>query len=67
VAVLAAAPTPDQGHRLSHARIAALLRKSGWQRNVTTTAAEIRASLACTFDLDDGRQATWWGALEQRR
>jgi hypothetical protein len=46
VAVLAAAPTPDQGRRLSQARIEALLRKSGRQRNVTATAAKIRASLA---------------------
>ena len=46
LAVLAAAPTPDQGRRLSQARIEALLRKSGRQRNVTATAAKIRASLA---------------------
>ena len=46
LAVLAAAPTPDQGRQLSQARIEALLRKSGRQRNVTATAAKIRASLA---------------------
>ena len=46
LAVLAAAPTPDQGRRLSQARLESLLRKAGRQRNVTATAAKIRASLA---------------------
>ena len=46
LAVLAAAPTPDQGRRLSQARIESLLRKAGRQRNVTATAAKIRAILA---------------------
>jgi hypothetical protein len=44
--VLAAAPTPDQGRRLSQARVESLLRKAGRQRNVTVTAAKIRATLA---------------------
>jgi hypothetical protein len=46
LAVLAAAPTPDQGRRLSQARLESLLRKAGRQRNVATTAAKIRATLA---------------------
>jgi Transposase/Transposase IS116/IS110/IS902 family len=46
LAVLAAAPTPDQGRRLSQARVESLLRKAGRQRNVTATAAKIRAHLA---------------------
>jgi transposase len=43
--VLAAAPRPDQGRRLSQPRIETLLRKAGRQRNVTMAAAKIRAAL----------------------
>jgi hypothetical protein len=46
LAVLSAAPRPDLGRRLSQARIEALLRKAGRQRNVSTTAAKIRAALS---------------------
>jgi transposase len=45
LAVLSAAPRPDLGRRLSQARIETLLRKTGRQRNVSTTAAKIRAAL----------------------
>jgi hypothetical protein len=45
LAVLAAAPTPEQGRRLSQARIETLLRKAGRQRNLTATATKIRAAL----------------------
>jgi len=45
LAVLTAAPTPDQGRRLSQARIETLLRKAGRQRNLATAAAKIRAAL----------------------
>jgi transposase len=45
LAVLGAAPSPDQGRRLSQARIETLLRKAGRQRNVTATAAKIKAAL----------------------
>jgi transposase len=45
LAVLAAAPSPDQGRRLSQARIETLLRKAGRQRNLTITATRIRAAL----------------------
>jgi hypothetical protein len=45
LAVLAAAPTPEQGRRLCQARIEALLRKAGRQRNLTTTAAKIKTAL----------------------
>ena len=44
--MLAAAPTPDQGRRLSQARIESLLRKAGRQRNLAATAAKIQAALA---------------------
>jgi len=44
--VLSAAPSPDRGRRLSQARVESLLRKAGRQRNVTATAAKIRAILA---------------------
>ena len=45
LAVLAAAPTPEQGRRLSQARIEALLRKAGRQRNLTATAVRIKTAL----------------------
>jgi transposase len=45
LAVLRAAPTPDQGRRLPQSRIETLLRRAGRQRNVAATAAKIRASL----------------------
>ena len=45
LAVLAAAPSPDQGRRLSQARIETLLRRAGRQRNIAATAAKIRAAL----------------------
>jgi transposase len=45
LAVLAVAPTPEQGRRLSQARIESLLRKAGRQRNLAATAVKIRAAL----------------------
>jgi transposase len=45
VAVLAKAPTPDLGRRLSTAQIASALRKAGRQRNIDTRAAAIREAL----------------------
>jgi len=45
LAVLTAAPTPDQGRRLSQARIETLLRKAGRQRNLATTAEKIKTAL----------------------
>jgi transposase len=45
LAVLAAAPSPDQGRRLSQNRIETLLRRAGRQRNVTAAALRIRAAL----------------------
>jgi hypothetical protein len=45
LAVLAAAPGPDQGRRLSQTRIETLLRNAGRQRNLTITATRIRAAL----------------------
>jgi hypothetical protein len=46
LAVLAAAPTPEQGRRLSQTRIETLLRKAGRQRNLAAAAAKIRAALS---------------------
>jgi transposase len=45
LAVLAAAPTPELGRRLSQARIETLLRKAGRQRNIAATAARIKTAL----------------------
>jgi transposase len=45
LAVLAIAPTPEQGRRLSQARIESVLRRAGRQRNLAATAAKIRAVL----------------------
>ncbi|GAA2092095.1 IS110 family transposase [Microlunatus panaciterrae] len=45
LAVLAAAPSPDQGRRLSQARIETLLRKAGRQRNIARTATKIKTAL----------------------
>ena len=45
LAVLAAAPTPEQGRKLSQARIETLLGKAGRQRNIATTAAKIKTAL----------------------
>jgi transposase len=43
--VLAAAPTPELGRKLSEARISRLLRAGGRQRNLQRRAAEIREAL----------------------
>ena len=45
LAVLAAAPTPEQGRRLTQARIEALLGKAGRQRNLAATAIKIKTAL----------------------
>ena len=45
LAVLAVAPDPERGRRLSSAQIAAALRRGGRQRNVDRRAAEIRDAL----------------------
>jgi Transposase/Transposase IS116/IS110/IS902 family len=45
LAVLAAAPDPDRGRRLTAARVAGLLRKAGRQRNADTRATAIVAAL----------------------
>jgi hypothetical protein len=46
LAVLTAAPNPDLGRRLSQSQIETLLRRAGRQRNISTTAAKIRAALS---------------------
>jgi transposase len=45
LAVLAVAPSPEQGRRLSLARIETLLRKAGRQRNIAATATTIKNAL----------------------
>ena len=45
LAVLAVAPDPDRGRKLSQARIVTALRKGGRQRNLERRAREIHASL----------------------
>jgi transposase len=45
LAVLAKAPTPEQGARLTLAQIRGALRQAGRRRNLDTKAAEIRAGL----------------------
>jgi hypothetical protein len=45
LAVLAAAPDPEQGRRLSVARVVSLLRKAGRQRNLQSRAEQIVAGL----------------------
>ena len=45
LAVLAAAPSPEQGRRLTPARVAVLLRRGGRQRNLQTTAEHIVQAL----------------------
>jgi hypothetical protein len=45
LAVLALAPTPEQGARLREHQVAAALRRAGRQRNITTRTADIVAGL----------------------
>jgi hypothetical protein len=45
LAVLALAPSPTQGRRLSHAKVQGALRRAGRQRNLATRATEIVAAL----------------------
>jgi transposase len=45
LAVLTVAPTPEQGARLGEHQVAAVLRRAGRQRNITTRAAGIVAGL----------------------
>jgi transposase/transposase IS116/IS110/IS902 family protein len=45
LAVLAIAPSPEAGRRLSQSKIAATLRRAGRQRNLDTTAARIQTAL----------------------
>ena len=45
LAILAIAPSPETGRRLSSSKIAATLRRAGRQRSLDTTAARIQAAL----------------------
>jgi hypothetical protein len=46
LAVLAVAPSPEQGRRLSQARIESVLRRAGRQRNIAATAIQIKTALS---------------------
>jgi transposase len=48
-AILAVAPTPDQGRALSPAKIASALRRAGRQRNTDHRAREIQAALRADY------------------
>jgi transposase len=48
-AILAIAPTPDQGRALSRAKIASALRRAGRQRNVEHRVGEIAAALRADY------------------
>jgi hypothetical protein len=48
-AILAIAPTPDQGQALSRSKIAAALRHAGRQRNIDHRASEIAAALRADY------------------
>jgi transposase len=45
LAILAIAPSPEAGRRLSHAKIASTLRRAGRQRNADTAAERIQVAL----------------------
>ena len=45
LAILAIAPSPEAGRRLSHSKIAAALRRAGRQRSIDASAERIRAAL----------------------
>jgi transposase len=45
LAILAIAPSPEAGRRLSQSKIAAALRRAGRQRNLESTAEQIQAAL----------------------
>jgi transposase len=48
LAILAIAPSPEAGRRLSQAQIAAALRRAGRQRNLESTAGTIKAALSAS-------------------
>jgi hypothetical protein len=62
LAVLALAPTPEQGKGLSHARIASALRRAGRQRNVERRAGEILAALRAERLTAPGTLSSAFGA-----
>ena len=45
LAILAIAPSPEAGRRLSHSKIAAALRRAGRQRSIDASAERIQAAL----------------------
>jgi hypothetical protein len=63
VAVLALAPTPELGRRLSHSKIASALRRAGRQRNIDTRAAEIQACLRSEQLAAPGRISDAYGVV----
>src|SRR3954467_6962105 len=55
LAILAIAPSPDAGRRLSRSKIAAALRRAGRQRNLQAIAEEIQTALRATARGAPGR------------
>ena len=62
LAVLAIAPTPDLGRRLSRSKIASALRHGGRQRNVEARATAIQAALRAEHPGAQDRPESWQGA-----
>jgi Transposase/Transposase IS116/IS110/IS902 family len=62
LAVLALAPTPEEGRRLSRARVAAALRRAGRQRNIERRAGEIQAALRAEELAAPGMLSSAFGA-----
>jgi len=67
LAILAIAPTPERGRRLSRATIAAALRRAGRQRNVDQRATEFCAALRTEQPEGPGQIAEAFGAATAAR
>ena len=63
VAVLEIAPTPELGRRLSRAKIASALRRSGRQLNIDTRATKIQAALRTEHLTQPATVATAYGSV----
>jgi hypothetical protein len=63
LAILAIAPSPETGRRLSQSKIAATLRRAGRQRNLEPTAERIQAALRAPQLV---AHPAWWAPTPQR-
>ena len=59
LAILAIAPSPEDGRRLSQSKIAAALRRAGRQRNLEITAERVQAALRAPGEAVRAAKA-WW-------